>query len=211
MVINVTFLTANTVCAVLSYYQFNDQRFSPDGAGVNNEVFTQPKDSPDLYVRVMITEGLFLAVAIVISGCIVKIARNHCHQLTLETQGMSVWQSKLVACVLVFLYVTRIAYNLASLGAIKQVNSFGYNWPIVSDEAEFGADAGTGYVIFSIALTFWEFLPTLMVTFYFRVKRPVTSRANNKESVTDSNSRTTDARSPLLVSYFKKLVFGGSY
>lgn len=203
-IFNLIFFVVNTMCAIISYQQFNEQRYPDDSSMPNMGVFTQPKNSPYLYVRVSITEGLFLIVAAVNSACIVKIARNSSHRLTLETQGMSVVQTTVAAMLIVVMYTSRTVCNLVALGRTKEVDSFGYDWPIASDEAEFGGDAGTGYVTFSVALAVWELLPTLIMTLYFRVKRPVSRVAEKEVEVTNSYFKKPTLRRPLLISKVEK-------
>ena len=201
-IINLIFLVANTACSIVGYNQFNSHRYPGDTSAPNEEVFVQSKSSAYLYVRVIITEGLFLIVAMVISICIVKIAKDSSVRGTLEMQGMSVIVSTVVAGLLVLLYLARTVYNVVALGNRKNVNSFGYDWPIASDEAEYGGDAGTGFVTFSVALTVWESIPTFLVTLYFRVKKPDPVVAD--KVVTSSHFRKPEFERPLLDSNVRR-------
>ncbi|XP_065833148.1 G protein-coupled receptor 137Ba-like isoform X2 [Oscarella lobularis] len=189
------FVAVNTTCCVLTYADYNSLRKKSMG------VIRPGTVSPYVYpiLRVGITEGLFLLVAVTISVCIVKIARSSGLKRTLESEGMSAVQS--TAIVLVLLFLTRIAYNIVATKTTLGVNSKGYNWPIVADEADYGGDVGTGYIIFGVVLFVWEYLPTVAVIVHFRVKRPpAVQREDVIPPVSQSYFKKPSERRPLLSS-----------
>lgn len=197
-IINLIFLASNTALSIVEYHEFNSQRYPDDTSVPNKEVFVQPKNSANLYARVVITEGLFLIVAIIIGICIMKIAKDSSVRGTLEMQGMSVMVSTIVAGLLVLLYLGRTIYNVVALGKRKNVYSFGNDWPMTSDEAEYGGDVGTGFVTFSVAVTIWESIPTFLVTLYFRVKKP--DSVITDKVVTSSHFKKPEFERPLMAS-----------
>uniref|UniRef100_A0A3Q1ERI2 G protein-coupled receptor 137B n=2 Tax=Acanthochromis polyacanthus TaxID=80966 RepID=A0A3Q1ERI2_9TELE len=98
----------------------------------------------------------------------------------LESKGTSVCQVTLIGIMVVLLYASRACYNLVVLALtnIETINSFDYDWYNVSDQADLRSSLGdAGYVVFGVILFVWELLPTSLVVFFFRVRRPPQDRS----------------------------------
>lgn len=120
-------------------------------------------------------------------------------------QGTSVCQVTLIGLMVVLLYASRACYNLVVLALtdIQTINSFDYDWYNVSDQvslpspghmfpvkpstsdlcpvlqADLRSSMGdAGYVVFGVILFVWELLPTSLVVFFFRVRRPPQDRVS---------------------------------
>uniref|UniRef100_A0A3Q4BSW3 Uncharacterized protein n=1 Tax=Mola mola TaxID=94237 RepID=A0A3Q4BSW3_MOLML len=96
--------------------------------------------------------------------------------------GTSVCQVTLIGVTVVLLYSSRACYNLVvlALADIENINSFDYDWYNVSDQADLRSSLGdAGYVVFGVILFVWELLPTLLVVFFFRVRRPIAGIPNH--------------------------------
>lgn len=104
----------------------------------------------------------------------------------------------LIGVAVVTLYASRACYNLVvlALADVEHVDSFDYDWYNVSDQvrpnrckgaglwncltpdfqpvqADLRSSLGDGgYVVFGVVLFVWELLPTSLVVFFFRVRRP---------------------------------------
>lgn len=121
------------------------------------------------------------------------------------SQGTSVCQVTLIGLTVIFLYASRACYNLVVLALtdIQTINSFDYDWYNVSDQvggarlsrsrvhadvepllsvlpqADLRSSLGdAGYVVFGVILFVWELLPTSLVVFFFRVRRPAQERVS---------------------------------
>eukprot|EP00118_Oscarella_pearsei_P018345 m.187730 g.187730 ORF g.187730 m.187730 type:complete len:385 (+) comp39368_c1_seq11:77-1231(+) len=191
------FVAVDTACVLATYADVNTKRKSGMGT-----VVKPGTKSPFVFplLRVVVTEGLFLLVATVISACIVTIARRASMKRILEGEGMSTLQS--TGIVLVLLYLTRTVYNIVATETSLGFKLSGYFWPIVADEVDYGGDIGTGYVTFSIVLFVWEFIPTVVVIILFRVKRsarPAADESDTARPVSHSYFQTQQERRPLLV------------
>ncbi|XP_029106595.1 integral membrane protein GPR137B-like [Scleropages formosus] len=131
-------------------------------------------------VRVAINDTLFVLCAISLSLCLYKIAKMSLANIYLESKGTSVCQVTIIGAIVIFLYTSRACYNLVvlALSNVKTVNSFDYDWYNVSDQADLRATLGDqGYVAFGVILFVWELLPTSLVVFFFRVRRPTQDRS----------------------------------
>lgn len=117
-------------------------------------------------------------------------------------------QVTLIGITVVLLYASRACYNLVvlALADIKNINSFDYDWYNVSDQvglllcvkmtsfvikltvapltsdhlqADLRSSLGDGgYIVFGVILFVWELLPTSLVVFFFRVRRPPQERVS---------------------------------
>ncbi|KAK6329582.1 hypothetical protein J4Q44_G00015600 [Coregonus suidteri] len=93
----------------------------------------------------------------------------------LESKGTSVCQVTAIGATVTLLYTSRACYNLLVLALtnIKSINSFDYDWYNVSDQADLQSTLGdAGYIVFGVILFVWELLPTSLVVYFFRVRRP---------------------------------------
>ncbi|XP_056443253.1 G protein-coupled receptor 137Ba-like [Gadus chalcogrammus] len=126
-------------------------------------------------VRVTINDSLFVLCAISLSVCLYKVAKMSLASIYLESKGTSVCQVSLIGTTVILLYASRACYNLLvlALADIEKMDSFDYDWYNVSDQADLRSSLGDGgYVVFGVVLFVWELLPTSLVVFFFRVRRP---------------------------------------
>ncbi|XP_026179701.2 integral membrane protein GPR137B-like [Mastacembelus armatus] len=131
-------------------------------------------------VRVTINDSLFVLCAVSLSVCLYKVAKMSLANIYLESKGTSVCQVTLIGIMVVLLYASRACYNLVvlALADIKTINSFDYDWYNVSDQADLRSSLGdAGYIVFGVILFVWELLPTSLVVFFFRVRRPPQDRS----------------------------------
>ncbi|CAL8329333.1 unnamed protein product [Merluccius merluccius] len=154
--VSVLFLGVNLVCALL---------VKTSSAPVKTVVL----------VRVTINDSLFVLCAVSLSACLYKVAKMSLASIYLESKGTSVCQVSLIGTTVVLLYASRACYNLLvlALADIEKMDSFDYDWYNVSDQADLRSSLGDGgYVVFGVVLFVWELLPTSLVVFFFRVRRP---------------------------------------
>ncbi|XP_029354445.1 integral membrane protein GPR137B [Echeneis naucrates] len=141
-------------------------------------------------VRVTINDSLFVLCAVSLSVCLYKVAKMSVANIYLESKvglgapcchsGTSACQVTLIGVMVVLLYASRACYNLVvlALADIETINSFDYDWYNVSDQADLRSSLGdAGYVVFGVILFVWELLPTSLVVFFFRVRRPPQDRS----------------------------------
>ncbi|XP_030011159.1 integral membrane protein GPR137B-like [Sphaeramia orbicularis] len=130
-------------------------------------------------VRVTVNDSLFVLCAVSLSVCLYKIAKMSLANIYLESKGTSVCQVTAIGAVVVLLYTSRACYNLVVLGlSNKRISSFDYDWYNVSDQADLQSTLGdAGYVVFGVVLFVWELLPTSLVVFFFRVRKPNLDRS----------------------------------
>ncbi|KAJ8002235.1 hypothetical protein DPEC_G00177790 [Dallia pectoralis] len=133
-------------------------------------------------VRVTINDTLFVLCAVSLSLCLYKVAKMSLASIYFESKGTSVCQVTLIGVLVVLLYASRACYNLVVLALtdIETINSFDYDWYNVSDQADLKASLGDGgYIVFGVILFIWELLPTSLVVFFFRVRRPPQDRSES--------------------------------
>jgi len=152
-------------------------------------------------IRVIITGCLFLYCSLALSYFVTKISRLPSAYLVLEAQGLTKCQAITYSMCIVTLFLSRTTYNIIVMTFPIHLNTFGFDWINVSDQAD-NADlyVGYSYVSFGIVLFMWEFLPTLMVILLFRVKLPEQSYLDElndlryfQESILTSKSYFSDA------------------
>ncbi|KAL6111052.1 gpr137b [Pungitius sinensis] len=159
--VSLLFLVVNLVCALL---------VKMTAADVKTIVL----------VRVTINDSLFVLCAVSLSVCLYKVAKMSLANIYLESKGTSVCQVTLIGIMVVLLYASRACYNLVvlALANIEAINSFDYDWYNVSDQADLRSSLGdAGYIVFGVILFVWELLPTSLVVFFFRVRRPPQERS----------------------------------
>lgn len=164
-------------------------------------------------VRVVVNGLLFVLVGIVLCVCIIKITRAPAVNLLIEGQGATTRQGILLCVLVVLLYVSRVIYNLVAVTVPYDVSSFGFGWINVSDENEIkyqtprpGQDSENvrdyRFITFGVVLFVWEVLPTFMVLWFFRVRRPqigdmgpsaIASQSYDKKSYFFDNPRRYDS------------------
>ncbi|XP_046886002.1 G protein-coupled receptor 137Ba isoform X4 [Hypomesus transpacificus] len=130
-----------------------------------------------LYVLFLSLSVVFLVVNLT---CALLIAKMSLANIYLESKGTSVCQVTVIGAMVILLYISRACYNLVvlALPSIKRINSFDYDWYNVSDQADLQSTLGeAGYVVFGVILFVWELLPTSLVVFFFRVRRPPRDRS----------------------------------
>ncbi|XP_051945546.1 G protein-coupled receptor 137Ba isoform X1 [Xyrauchen texanus] len=159
--ISVLFLLVNLTCALLVK-------------------MTKTNTETVVLVRVAINDTLFVLGAISLSLCLYSIAKMSLANIYLESKGTSVCQVTMIGVTVILLYTSRACYNLVVLAManIKSINSFDYDWYNVSDQADLKSTLGdAGYVVFGVVLFVWELLPTSLVVFFFRVRKPAQDRS----------------------------------
>ncbi|KAI1896857.1 hypothetical protein AGOR_G00099170 [Albula goreensis] len=160
--ISLVFLVVNLTCALLVK-------------------MTSAEAKTIVLVRVAINDTLFVLCAISLSLCLYKIAKMSLANIYLESKGTSVCQVTIIGATVILLYTSRACYNLVvlALANIKSINPFDYDWYNVSDQADLKSTLGdAGYVVFGVILFVWELLPTSLVVFFFRVRRPTQDRSS---------------------------------
>ncbi|XP_056591595.1 G protein-coupled receptor 137Ba [Triplophysa dalaica] len=133
-------------------------------------------------VRVTINDSLFVLCAVSLAVCLYKVAKMSLASIYLESKGTSVCQVTLIGLTVVLLYASRACYNLVVLALtdIETLNSFDYDWYNVSDQADLRSSLGdAGYVVFGVILFVWELLPTSLVVFFFRVRKPAQDKSGS--------------------------------
>lgn len=158
--ISLVFLLVNLTCALLVK-------------------MTQADREIIVLVRVAINDTLFVLCAITLSLSLYKIAKMSLANIYLESKGTSVCQVTIIGVTVILLYASRACYNLVVLvmTKFKNINPFNYDWYNVSDQADLRLTLGdAGYVVFGVILFVWELLPTSLVVFFFRVRKPTQDR-----------------------------------
>ncbi|XP_056324383.1 G protein-coupled receptor 137Ba [Danio aesculapii] len=133
-------------------------------------------------VRVAINDSLFVVCAVSLAVCLYKVAKMSIASIYLESKGTSVCQVTVIGLLVILLYSSRACYNLVvlSLTDVQSINSFDYDWYNVSDQADLRSSLGdAGYVVFGVILFIWELLPTSLVVFFFRVRKPAQDRSGS--------------------------------
>ncbi|XP_069750134.1 integral membrane protein GPR137-like [Narcine bancroftii] len=157
LVASLVFLTVNLTCALLVKIQHEETKAI-------------------VLVRVIINDCLFVVCAITLAACLYIIATTSpSTNIYLESKGTSVYQTTAVGGLVILLYASRACYNLVAVmhSPATHVNTFDYGWYNVSDQADLMTNLGDkGYLVFGCILFFWELLPTAVLVFFFRVRRP---------------------------------------
>ncbi|KTG33764.1 hypothetical protein cypCar_00035760, partial [Cyprinus carpio] len=162
--ISIIFLLVNLTCALLVKMQ------------------TKADTETVVLVRVAINDTLFVLCAVSLSLCLYKIAKMSLANIYLESKGTSVCQVTIIGATVILLYSSRACYNLVvlALAKVKSIHSFDYDWYNVSDQADLKSMLGdAGYVVFGVILFVWELLPTSLVVFIFRVRKPAQDRVRD--------------------------------
>ncbi|XP_005988934.1 integral membrane protein GPR137 [Latimeria chalumnae] len=127
-------------------------------------------------VRVLINDCLFVLCAVSLAVCLYMLAKmSPSTNIYLESKGTSVCQTMIVGVVIILIYTTRACYNLVvlALTPATTMDTFDYDWYNVSDQADLMKHLGDkGYLVFGAILFVWELLPTGLLVFFFRVRRP---------------------------------------
>ncbi|CAL1542172.1 unnamed protein product [Lymnaea stagnalis] len=126
------------------------------------------------YIRVTLTETMFLIYGILLSVCIFKMTKMATSQRVLEAKGTTVRRAVVVTILITLLFLSRTVYNLISIcPAMKSTPNFGYDWINVTDQADSvpRLSESLAYVSFGLVLFVWEVLPISLVVIFFRVKR----------------------------------------
>ncbi|KAA0718366.1 Integral membrane protein GPR137B [Triplophysa tibetana] len=158
--ISLIFLLVNLTCALLVKMTHTDREII-------------------VLVRVAINDSLFVLCAVTLSLSLYKIAKMSLANIYLESKGTSVCQVTVIGATVILLYASRACYNLVvlALANVQSINSFDYDWYNVSDQADLRLTLGdAGYVVFGVVLFVWELLPTSLVVFFFRVRKPAQDR-----------------------------------
>ncbi|XP_074631968.1 G protein-coupled receptor 137Ba-like isoform X2 [Acropora palmata] len=174
---------------------------------ISSAFFCPRQDAHEVMVivRVVINGFLFVLVGIVLCFCIIK--------------GASTRQGIILCVLVVLLYLSRVIYNLVAVTVPHDVSSFGFGWINVSDEGEIKYNASEHasihedirdreFITFGVVLIVWEVLPTFMVVWFFRVRKPnigdmgptaIASQSCDKKSYFFDNPRRYDSDEDLTV------------
>uniref|UniRef100_A0A1A8AVT8 G protein-coupled receptor 137 n=1 Tax=Nothobranchius furzeri TaxID=105023 RepID=A0A1A8AVT8_NOTFU len=168
---SIIFLCVNITCAVLG---------DRDGSGESGK-----RTWRLVLVRVVVNDLLFIVNAVLLAAVLLILTR-HSHSASpyLINKETTVCRTAALGLAVVLLFTSRACYNLAVLFlSLKHpVESFGYDWYNVSDQADLQSELGDrGYIAFGAIIFTWELLPTSLLILIFRVRRPAqeTSMAVN--------------------------------
>lgn len=174
-VIILIFITTNVTSAILIHHQRQNYHSLP--------LYI-------LVIRVSINGTLFLLAAIVLSVCIYKMRTMSSSNVILAAKGTTLCQSLTVSILIILLYASRAIYNILAVLLINKIPSFGYGWSNVTSQADLvDLEGGYAFITFGIILFVWEFLPTLVIVVFFRVKRP-----QNNLDLVDLSSHSQSSR-----------------
>lgn len=159
---SVVFLLVNMICASLG------DRGSTGGVG--DKTWTL------VLVRVMVNDLLFIIAAVCLATSLLLLTRySPSTNPYLHSKGTSVCRTAVLGAAVILLFFTRACYNITVLilSQNHKVESFGYDWYNISDQADLRSELGdTGYIIYGAILFIWELLPTSLLILIFRVPRP---------------------------------------
>ncbi|XP_014667457.1 PREDICTED: integral membrane protein GPR137B-like [Priapulus caudatus] len=161
------------------------------------------------YLRVIVNDGLFITYGVLLSISLYKLTKTASSNLLLEARGTTKCQAMTAGVFIILLYTSRAAYNmLVVLSHDSRLPNFGYSWSNVSDQGDLvGQDPTYVYVVFGVILFIWEFLPTLIVIIFFRVRSPegtlrateiVSSRSFGSRAYFFDNPRRYDSEESLV-------------
>ncbi|KAK3732036.1 hypothetical protein QZH41_019127, partial [Actinostola sp. cb2023] len=132
---------------------------------------------------------------ILVGTCKIQITKTPNSNLFLEGQGTTARQATCICIIVVLLYISRAVYNMVAVTVPHDLSTFGYGWVNISDEGEINNHhrlqnnlTALSFVSFGVILIFWEVLPTFMIIWFFRVRRPQSSNMLQGPSVIASNS-----------------------
>lgn len=167
---SIIFLGMNIACAVVVFQQTSTNATQPDIGLVKKLVIA----------RVLVNDTLFIIGALWLAYCIIRISKTTSANILLEAKGTSVCQASTVGVMVFLLYTSRAVYNLLAVSPLRcknEMSSYGFDWYNVSDQADLVQVSKMTYVQFGLVLFVWELLPTSMVIFFFRVRKPVQNMA----------------------------------
>uniref|UniRef100_A0A2C9KNM9 Uncharacterized protein n=1 Tax=Biomphalaria glabrata TaxID=6526 RepID=A0A2C9KNM9_BIOGL len=144
------------------------------------------------YIRVTLTETMFLAYGILLSMCIFKMTKMVSSQRVLEAKGTTVRKAVAVTILINLLFLSRTVYNLISIcNTMKTTPNFGYDWINVTDQADSVPNLSQtfAYASFGLVLFVWEVLPIFIVVIFFRVKRLTSGQVLTDFSTQSHGSR----------------------
>uniref|UniRef100_A0A3Q4H1R8 G protein-coupled receptor 137Bb n=1 Tax=Neolamprologus brichardi TaxID=32507 RepID=A0A3Q4H1R8_NEOBR len=132
-----------------------------------------------LYLVFLCVSLIFLVVNLI---CALMVKMTAADVKTIVLVRVTVNDSLFVLCA-ISLSVCLYKVAKMSLANIylesKTINSFDYDWYNVSDQADLRSSLGdAGYIVFGVILFVWELLPTSLVVFFFRVRRPPQDRVS---------------------------------
>ncbi|KAI5607981.1 G protein-coupled receptor 137 isoform X1, partial [Silurus asotus] len=161
---SVVFLCINVVCASLG------ERGNTGGA--RNKTWTL------VLVRVLVNDFLFIIEAVCLATSLLLLTRfSPTTSPYLHSKGTSLCRTAVLGVGVILVFFSRACYNLTVLILSQnyKVESFGFDWYNISDQADLQNDLGDmGYIIFGAILFIWELLPTSLLILIFRVPRPQT-------------------------------------
>ncbi|XP_076878006.1 integral membrane protein GPR137 isoform X2 [Brachyhypopomus gauderio] len=157
------FLCVNVVCAGLG------ERGGTGGVG--------EKTWSLVLVRVLVNDLLFILGAVCLATSLLLLTRySPSTSPYLHSKGTSVCRTAVLGAGVILLFSSRACYNLAVLilSQNRRVESFGFDWYNISDQADLRSELGdTGYIVFGVILFIWELLPTSLLILIFRVPLPI--------------------------------------
>ncbi|MCI4380102.1 hypothetical protein PGIGA_G00236060 [Pangasianodon gigas] len=159
---SVVFLCVNVVCASLGE--------RGDTGGARNKTWTL------VLVRVLVNDLLFIIEAVCLATLLLLLTRfSPTTSPYLDSKGTSLCRTAVLGVGVILLFLSRACYNLTVLFLSQnyKVESFGFDWYNISDQADLRNDLGDmGYIVFGAILFIWELLPTSLLILIFRVPRP---------------------------------------
>ncbi|KAK3562132.1 hypothetical protein QTP86_030132, partial [Hemibagrus guttatus] len=139
---------------------------------------TDAKIKTIVLVRVTINDSLFVLCAISLSVCLYKVAKMSLASIYLESKGTSVCQVTLIGIMVILLYTSRAFLQSHINVFLFETETHSQTLLHVILQADLRSNLGdAGYVVFGVILFVWELLPTSLVVFFFRVRKPAQDRS----------------------------------
>ncbi|XP_018019154.1 G protein-coupled receptor 137Ba [Hyalella azteca] len=143
--------------AVIKWQEDSEQQPSPAGLPLLT-VYV-------VHLRVLLNGAAFMLVASALAYVTVKVANTAEARLLLETENLTQFGAVLVCVLLVFLFLCRTVINVLAL--VPTVN-----FVLDTDQVDLLSDSRSAYFMLVTVLFLWEFVPTLLMVIFFRVKAP---------------------------------------
>ncbi|KAF2369094.1 hypothetical protein FHG87_000137 [Trinorchestia longiramus] len=116
-----------------------------------------------VHLRVLLNGAAFMLVACALAYLTVKVANTAEARLLLETENLTQRAAVLVCVLLVFLFLCRTIINVLAL--IPTVS-----FVLDTDQVDLLSDNRSAYFMLVTVLFLWEYVPTLLMVIFFRVK-----------------------------------------
>ena len=124
--------------------------------------------------RVLTQDILFLSVSVFLVIILRRVVKLPHVSLILESLNTGRCGLLFTGSFLIVAFATRAIYDIIAL-YLRSVPSFNFGWIDLSDHSEISERMGpnAAYATFAVVLFVWDFLPTAIVLFLFRLRRPL--------------------------------------